>query len=422
MNKLKDYWKRWCLCYRENGLKYTVKKTFSRIKSKLSSKDSAKSEVKSVRQSADNSKTILNNDILNLSTNEVNVGFLLKGGLGDLVVAANFLFKFREKYGYENLRLDVFIHNSYGSAKVVFYPGTVINNLYKEEEYFIKRFRDYDLFIELSRYPDVKRRNDRKMAEMMPELLEYVYLCERFRAENKRYFSNPGITDGQAAMLSIIKGKKRIHQLDIYGFFGVREEYEYPIPVMEDDEEYLKDLGLYGRRYITLHRGVDTNQTKNSVKLWPEAYYDLLATMIKEKYPDIVLVQIGVSYDRCKTIKGIDVDLIEKTNLEQIKALLKHSLIHIDGEGGMIHMRHALKGGRSIVLFGPTSADFFGYSENINLVGNGCKTWCEWSVQDWQNSCMRGKRLAPCMASLIPETVMDAVDKILKEESDIYGK
>ncbi len=419
MNKIKDYWNRWCRCYRENGLKFTVKKTFSRIKARLFKKEKPEPETKP-NTPAKSSNPKPAKDILKLSKNQVNVGFLLYGGLGDLVVAANLLYKFREKYNDPNLRLDVFARAIFSSATAVFTPGVVIDNLYKEQE-CTNRFRDYDLFIDLRRYPDVKRRNDRKISEMMPELLEYIFLCERFRAENRRFFSNPGVSEGQSAMLSIISGKKRIHQPDVYGFFGVTEECEYPIPLMEDDEEYLKDLELDNRRYIILHRGVNANDTKNSIKLWPEAYYDLLAAMLKKKYPDIVLVQIGVSYARCRAFKGIDIDLVEKTNLEQIKALLKHAFILIDGEGGMVHMRHALKGGRSIVLFGPTSADFFGYSENINLVGNGCKTWCEWTVNEWQDSCIRGKKIAPCMASLIPEMVVDAVDKIIKEESEIYG-
>lgn len=40
---------------------------------------------------------------------------------------------------------------------------------------------------------------------------------------------------------------------------------------------------------------------------------------------------------------------------EKLKVILKHAKLHIDSEGGLVHLRHAIKGGPSVVLFGPTS-------------------------------------------------------------------
>lgn len=426
MNKLKDYWRRWCLCYRENGLKYTVKKTFKRIVERHQRKKAEKVSLQNgntLSSVQNNNKSNNNNtphietisEELNLSKQQINVGFFHSGGLGDLIVLANYLYKFRIKYGYENLRIDVFAKNSFNSAKVIFYDGYVIDNLYNKSDYE-KIFREYDLFVQITRYPDIRKRNDKKIASMMPELFEYISLCERFRSENPRFYTNPGITDGQGAVLSIINGKKRIHQPDVYGFLGVQEKYEYDIPIMEDEYDYLNDIDLNGHKFITINRGVDTNQTKDSIKLWPFIYYNLLIKMLKSKYPDIVLVQLGSSRDRCESFQGIDLDLVGKTNLEQVKVLLKHALVHIDNEGGMVHLRHALGGGKSVVLFGPTSSEFFGYSENENVVGDGCATWCEWAMRDWQKSCLRGYRNAPCMVSITPERVMQSVEKIVEEQ------
>lgn len=415
MRRIKDYWHRWCLCYRENGFKYTVKKTFIRIGERYRFEKGKRQELKheTMKQSLQYKK----NEKLNLLDTQMNVGFLLKGGLGDIVVAANYIYKFRQKYGYENLRIDTFIHNSYNSAKVILYDEYIIDHIYAEPEYE-GSFCEYDIFINIIRYPDVKRKDLKKIALMMPELMEYVYLCERFHSENARFFTRAGITDGQSAMLSIINGKKRIHQPDVYGFLGVQEEYEYEIPVMEDEYEFLNDLDLKSRGFITINRGVDTNYTKSSIKMWPQFYYNTLVKLLKKKYPDMVLVQLGASYERCQTFDGVDLDLIGKTTLEQVKVLLKHSLVHIDGEGGMVHLRHALKGGKSVVMFGPTSSEFFGYSENENIVGNGCGTWCEWTVNNWQEKCLRGYNNAPCMMSIIPEKVMQSVEKIIMEEMD----
>ncbi|MDR0680068.1 MAG: hypothetical protein LBF42_03535 [Puniceicoccales bacterium] len=78
----------------------------------------------------------------------------------------------------------------------------------------------------------------------------------------------------------------------------------------------------------------------------------------------------------------------------------------------MVHIKRFLSG-RSIVLFGATSADLFGYPENINITGPGCKSWCEWVTDDWDRKCPRGFEEAPCMASITPEMVMEAAHKII---------
>ncbi len=350
-----------------------------------------------------------------LNPKKVNVGFLIRGGMGDYLVQANYIYKFRQKYQDDLLNIDVFTRRSYNTAKLIFdsaqYP--VIDGLY-EEEGNKDSFRNYDLFIDLSRYPDVKRRQLGRIAEAMPELLDYVFLMEKFRAENEKFYKYAGSSDGQSAMLCILEGRKRINQPDIYGYFGMTEEYELPLET-KNDEEYLKEVGIGDRPFITIHRGCDTNYTKDSVKLWPMPYYRILVRLLKEKYPDLLVVQIGVSVDRCPEIEGADINLVGKTNLEQVMVLLKHATVHIDGEGGMVHLRHALKGGKSVVVFGPTSAEFFGYSENENIVGEGCNTWCEWTFRNWQERCMRDKDKAPCMYSVVPEMVLERVGKVLEE-------
>lgn len=358
---------------------------------------------------------------LELNKDQLNVGFLLRGGMGDYLVHANYLFKFYKKYCNDILRLDVFSRNNINSAVAIFGDPNDVDTVIKSrpEEGYERYFRDYDLFIDLSRYPDIKRRDLKKIAILMPELIEYIFLCERFRSENARFFTHAGITDGQSAVLHILKGQKRIHQPDIYGFLGVTEEYEYPLGISTCEEEFLEKSGIEDKPFITIHRGCDTKYTENSVKLWPIYYYNILIQKLKRAFPDLLIIQIGVSHDRCPPMEGIDISMVERTTLDQVKVLLKHAVLHIDGEGGMVHLRHALKGGTSIVLFGPTSAEFYGYSENINVVGAGCTTWCEWTVDGWQEGCIRGELIAPCMRSIIPENVYHKVKAFMSEVEGI---
>ena len=348
---------------------------------------------------------------LSLTPDNLNIGFWIKGGFGDFLVMANYIYKFRMKYGYDHIRLDVITQN-YKLGQAIFKPGVIVDNHYPEEGY-ADHYREYDVFISMTRYPNLMRRQLDRIAEFAPELLEYVFLCERFRAEHSRFFTHSGITDGQGAKISILENRKRIHQPDIYGYLGVTEKYEFPLEIYEDETAYLEELGLLGQPFITLHRGCDTRYSSDSVKLWPLKYYNILIRLLKARYPEIKLVQIGVSHDRCLDMKGVDYNLVEKTDLEQVKILLKNSLLHIDGEGGMVHLRHAIAEKTSIVLFGPTSPEFFGYGENINMRGNGCETWCEWAVRGWMEKCLKGERPA-CMESIIPEDVMEQAVKVLE--------
>ncbi|SEK21844.1 Glycosyltransferase family 9 (heptosyltransferase) [Pseudobutyrivibrio ruminis] len=343
-------------------------------------------------------------------SSKLNVGFLFGGGYGDLLIAANYIKKFKDKFS--DVEIDVFIqdHNGQiGAANTIFFDGLIIRHLYPKLGYEAM-FGKYDLFIQCNRVPNAKYVRFNRLAELNPELLAFYFQLEKYKKTNERYYSHAGITDGQSAITCIMHNKKRIQQSDVYGLLGISEEYEYPLPINVDENEYLSSIGLNNCKYITVHRGSDVRYSKDSTKLWPTEYYNILIKMIKKQYKDVAIVELGVSEDRCPIFSNIDVNLVGKTTMEEVKVILKKSLIHIDCEGGMVHLRHALKAGKSIVVFGPTDERFFGYEENYNVRGNGCASPCEWVVRGWNVECIRGK-IPFCMASITPETVFGYVQK-----------
>lgn len=351
---------------------------------------------------------------IELDKKKLNIAFLLCGGLGDFLIEINYIYKFSQKFSDGWISIDIVPKRSINTARFLLegHIGSTINGIYTEEAY-TKVMKEYDLVFELCRYPRVIHRRGARIAEVMPELLDYVFLCEKFRVENDRFLSISPRMDGQSAMVSIIQGKKRIQQIDIYNYFEIGRQFEFPLYV--SDTDILSRTGLESRPFITVHRGCDERSTKDSVKLWPLEYYNVLLRRIKNKYPELVIVQLGISEDRCRKMRGVDIDLIGQTSLADIAVLLRSSVIHIDGEGGMVHLRQALHGGKSVVFFGPTSMKFYGYDENENVCGDGCAAWCEWVPFDWQGNCMRGFDRPPCMQSIIPESVMRHVDKIMFE-------
>lgn len=347
---------------------------------------------------------------LQITEQKLNIGFLIGGGFGDFLFFANYIFWFCKKYQNPDIIISVFFGNGFGSAKSIFQEGALVSHCFPHLDR-VDYEHSYDLFFNLSRYPELRHYDRIRIMEFAPELMEYIYLCMRFMSENPRYFLRGASSDGMSAIYSEFHGQNRLQQPDIYGFLGIPQEYAYPLFIGKNEKETLDRFGLKPGKYITLHRGCDT-QYATHVKLWPLEYYGELARLIKAKYPEIAIIQYGVNHRRCPHMSNTDLDIVGKTDMEDVKILLKHALTHIDSDGGMIHLRHALHGGPSIAMYGPNYGNFFGYTENINLTGQGCGHFCDWLTDDWMVRCARGHTIPPCMTSITPEMVFQSFCKL----------
>ncbi len=349
-----------------------------------------------------------------LSDNQLNILMIVGGGIGDILVEANYIYKFREKFGNNCIIIDV-VSNNGRSLTNIFKRGLVIDDILEGSNYE-KYLSSYDCYLDLGRrYPRMFINNSKKIISFEPELMHYYHTLQCFADTNEKLMKGD-IFDYQATVIEIIKGRKRIHQPDIGGYLNIKEKYEYPLFINEH-KDYLKKIGLNPGEYVTIHRGADVAHGDYSVKMWPLEYYSKLINKIKEHYPDITIVQLGISENRCPKVDGVDMYLVGKTNLEQVKLLLKNAFTHIDVEGGMAHIRHALCGKPSIILFGPTSPDFYGYSENINIVSTRCCNFCEWVTPNWNEKCIKGDVKNECMYSIAPERVFMEFVK-LRDSSD----
>lgn len=347
-----------------------------------------------------------------LNGNRLNICFWINGGIGDLLMNANYVFYFAEKYAGEGIVLDVSTPGDVGFVRGLF-PAGVVHEVYKEGNPPIN-MEQYDLYVKISRYPQVRRVQNNKISEYCPDLFEWIFSCQRFEAENPRFKKWTNVNDNQHIMLNLLQKRTRIKQPDLYGFLGVNTHARVHPRIVSDEVEFLERHGLEMGNFLTLHRGVDTRYIKDSIKQWPHEYYVTLVKLLKKEFPQLTLVQMGASAERCPIMEGVDISLVGKTSLEEVSILLKHSLLHIDGEGGMAHLRHALGEKPSIILFGPTSEDFYGYEENINIRGNGCAHWCEWCWDKWSESCIRGYEKPPCMYSIFPEMVFEKAKEFLE--------
>lgn len=351
---------------------------------------------------------VINN--INLDSQTLNIAIDLRGGLGDQIINANFVYLLRQKIGYDGIRIDIYEPTDIASA--TFKAGDFVDNVYHWQSAEADK---YDLCIEIARFPILKNVNKKRVLHMSPALFEFVLMWIKDNTEKYKFIEENPKLDGMLNKYYLSRGFKRWKQFDIENKLGMTENFPVPMFIDIAEHKYLKSLKL-PKKFITIHRGVDVRCNALSVKQWPIEYYNELIKLIRKKYPDVFIVQLGDSKNRCFEFNGVDLSLIEETSLEQLKVLLKHSYLHIDGEGGMVHLRHALNGGKSIVLFGPTDPNVYGYSENINLVGKGCQGGCEWVNDHWQECCAMGTPKPFCQYSLTPDIVYRSVDKCLSNK------
>lgn len=164
--------------------------------------------------------------------------------------------------------------------------------------------------------------------------------------------------------------------------------------------------------FITVHDGYETlqnGQTHRATKTWNLRYWADLVESIKRIYPGFMVVQLGAVTSR--SIPGVDLDLTRKTKISEAFDILSKSSLHIDGDSGMVHAAHMF-GVKSVVMFGPTPKDFFGYSDNVNLEGKVCpRQACWWTEPkgDWLRRCLEGHEKPWCMDEMTPEWVLEWV-------------
>lgn len=166
-------------------------------------------------------------------------------------------------------------------------------------------------------------------------------------------------------------------------------------------------------RIVTIQYGVDvdvmnwaraTNQ--RPTKLPPLATMAQITKLTKARGYQVV--QVGTANE--VLIPDIDIDLRGKTSLGEAACIMKYATAHIGIEGGLTFLSAAV-GARGIIMFGPSSPEFLGHRNHINLTAGTCSS-CYLSASDWYIYCPRGLKEPECMNLHTSERVVEAVKQI----------
>ena len=333
----------------------------------------------------------------------LSLAFLVGGGLGDIIMQKKIVTFFSEMIE-GSFSMD--IYGSEVSAKAVFSDCRGINNylppnLYKfnSKKYDVAINAMYIMSLDSARYEKFKGCNMR-----LHDILQHLeqQLWEWGLKASNDYEMN-----------SIQFGRCRYLKRNAYTAYnepgGIEiKDSKVEIPLLSEYLARYDELGL--KTYITVHYGWGGAEFgRGHAKLWPMAYFEKLVSLLHKRFGGVEVVQLGNETDH--RIGGADRYVLGES-LEIAKYVLRSSLLHIDCDGGLVHMATQL-GTKCAVLFGPTPVWYFGYEENINIVAENCNS-CSFLERDF-TKCLRRMEKPECMFSIAPEMVFERVEKYLYE-------
>ena len=342
------------------------------------------------------------------NSDKIKIAFITNGGAGAVFVYANFLLHLRNYLKDENIWLIVYGHKSEDLNSLVFDSCDFVDEYHSAAE----RSNAYaaDVVISINFYCDVLYEADeiKKKSSRLHELLE-TWRSFLSSDRERNYLSRTMHRDFNTYVYARINNKCFLNIADVRGILGVPKDFVWRLDVSES-ENIIHQYGLSEDEYITLQSGATPGAiAKVSPKQWPNYHFEELIRLLKIMYPQKMIVQLGEDQNS-EAIRGIDVNLLGKTNWRQLAAIIKHAWLHIDGECGMVHLRAALHAGTSVVLFGVTSTNFYGYKQNINMRASAtCPYPCARLTDTWLERCMKGVFPSPCMDENMPFGVMDRI-------------
>jgi ADP-heptose:LPS heptosyltransferase len=341
------------------------------------------------------------------------------GGLGDLIIYSAFLDRFFRECGYPIIH--VFVPTArLEEADFVFHNSPAVA-LVTDAADLRHSSTPYDVILTLADFASYDFIRHQRVHRLAPEVLEKLTAATQIQRPYRVFIDAQPSFDGLFATAVSQFGLRR---LDLLGWLGnIRFTQDHQLLTCPDVDGYrrFEDLGLAKRPYITIHNGWDNvthRSTKNATKGWPLSHYERFVAGFKERFPQVLVVQLGAKTSRL--IARSDIGLLNDTTLHEAAWILKHSLLHVDGDSGLVHLARALHT-KSLVLFGPTNHEFFRYAQNETCFSTICGN-CWWSTHDWMRSCPRGLWEPECMKSIEPADVLETAEKHLRSLQSLQVK
>lgn len=337
----------------------------------------------------------LKNARKNTKPGTTHMALVITGGIGDLIVIARLMRDIAAEAG--PIRFDVFVKRpaicSWLFENVPGFAGAHYDSL------FDAMYAHYDVALRANSF--IVTYADRlhwKNICQNKRMAELVFALIYNRNEFDDYVGPHPYRDNQLAR-AIVKGghtrRDYVHHLAGIPYGG--DQLDIPC-----SDEALAKYGLEGRTYVTVHNGFDADfiiTGQVATKCYP--YFGKVVAQLRVARPDILFVQLGTITS--EAIPECELNLINQTSLVEVASIIKGAALHLDNEGGLVHLATCL-GTRSVVVFGPTPSDYFGYASNVNIDPPVCGD-CWWTARSWMDKCPEAYSEVRCMTEQKPENV-----------------
>lgn len=335
--------------------------------------------------------------------NCLTIAFWVSGGMGDHIMAARYVRDLTAHIG--EVRFDVYCARPpLGEWVFGEIPG---RRLILDRKANIKTLqREYRCVIDVLTFAAIRHENPRKRLDNdASRRLDCVIKSILARQEPLSLFTehHPRL-DGYLGYYSTLRGYSRHNFL--HWMSGIA--YTGDLLDITASKALQPELEISADSYITINNGYDEqtapkDKAAAATKVYP--HFADVVRIIKSSFPFLSIIQIGGATST--RIDGVDLDLTCRTTLPEASEILRHSSLHIDIEGGLVHLARAV-GTTSCVIFGPTLARYFAYPGNINIEPQVCGG-CWWMERTWMERCAIGEREPPCMFTQSPESVANRV-------------
>lgn len=194
---------------------------------------------------------------------------------------------------------------------------------------------------------------------------------------------------------------------------------DYLRPPQHAIDQVIAPLGLTPQRYITIADGWDVNfgflNGRRATKALRPDFLANLVSALQAQRPDIAIIQIG-DQQSGTDIPGISMNLRGRTSLSEASMLLAGARLHMDAEGGLVHLARAV-GTPSAVFFGPTNPEYFAYQGNLAFVPDNQCMGCSWTTNTWMAICPLGKSTICMDSHSLPQAINHIVSLLDSTDS-----
>lgn len=335
----------------------------------------------------------------------LHLAFLLRGGIGDVVLNLAWMDALVSLAGCPCC-VDMYTNTPEACMKALCRSCPYVNNLHSLKETI--PFSSFDAVFDIMQLPQVKACCEERLTRLSRPFRHYVQRLLNFQSAHASFY----LDENQAMSIHYadVMGTFRRGQADFDGSLGLKDSDFTLLPRLE----YAEVSRRFSLRpgYVTLQR--EAGASAQSLKMWSTAKYSALLEALCREYPSVQFVVLGLEKN-FPVPEGREqiVDLRGRTGFDEFMTLVRHARLHIGCEGVVPHLRHYLRGGPSLVLYGPSCARMLSYPENIALSGSECPNGCEGILPSWQDVCLKGYDHCRSLEEITVEQVMEQVRPIL---------